>query len=95
MLSEKAAEIFLKARTLDLETRAEFVTNQCGSSDELRSAVESLLAASNDSEAALESLTRALEEALPTRESSKHMAGRDLGRQEPTASLKYRAQEAA
>jgi len=51
--------------------------------------------ASNDSEAALESLTRALEEALPTRESSKHMAGRDLGRQEPTASLKYRAQEAA
>ena len=56
MLSEKAAEIFLKARTLDLKTRAEFVTNQCGNSDELRSAVESLLAASNDSEAYFQKL---------------------------------------
>ncbi len=57
MLSEQAADIFLKARTLDLETRAEFVTEACGDSEELRSAVESLLAASNDSEAYFQKLT--------------------------------------
>ncbi len=51
--------------------------------------------ASDDPEAALKSLTKALDDVLPTRESSKHMAGRDLGKQEPTASLKYHAQKAA
>lgn len=45
--------------------------------------------ASDDSEAALESLTHALKDVLPTRESAKHMAGRDLGQQKPTASLVY------
>ena len=30
-----------------------------------------------------------MEASLPDRQSSKHMAGRDLGRLEPTASLKY------
>ena len=44
--------------------------------------------ASNDPEAALEDI-------MPTRDSSKHMAGRYLGKQEPTASLKYHAQKAA
>ena len=57
MLSEQAADIFLKARTLDIETRAEYVTEACGDSKELRDAVESLLAASNDSEAYFEKLT--------------------------------------
>ncbi len=51
--------------------------------------------ASDDPEAALKSLTKALDDVLPARESSKHMAGRDLGKQEPTASLKYHAQKAA
>lgn len=51
--------------------------------------------ASNDPESALESLTKALGDVMPTRESSKHMAARDLGKQESTASLKYHAQRAA
>ena len=56
MISEQAADIFLKARTLDPGTRAEFVNQECGDSKELRRAVESLLAASNDSEAYFENL---------------------------------------
>ena len=51
--------------------------------------------ASNDPQAALESLTSALKKVLPTRDSSKHMSGRNLGRQESTASLRYHAQKAA
>ncbi len=31
-----------------------------------------------------------MERSLPDRASSKHLAGRDLGRMEPTLSLKYR-----
>lgn len=51
--------------------------------------------AANDPAVALEELTVALQESLPTRESGKHMVGRDLGRQEPTASLDYHAAKAA
>jgi len=53
-------------------------------------AVESIVTAEHPS-AALNSFTQALHEALPERESSKHMAGLDLGRMEPTASLSSRA----
>jgi len=45
-------------------------------------------------EKALIELTKALRDSLPTRQSSKHMAGRDLGRQEPTPSLIYCAKAA-
>lgn len=38
---------------------------------------------------ALEKFKTALEEALPERQSTKNLAGRDLGRLEPTPSLKY------
>jgi hypothetical protein len=38
---------------------------------------------------AFESFSKAVVEALPDRPSSKHMAGCDLGRQEPTESLMY------
>jgi hypothetical protein len=51
--------------------------------------------ASNDPQAELELLASALKKALPTSSSSKHMSGRSLGRQEPTASLRYHAQKAA
>lgn len=50
--------------------------------------------AADDPTTALEMLTEALHESLPTRVSRKHMAGRDLGRQEPTASLTYHAKAA-
>lgn len=43
----------------------------------------------------LEDLIRAIQKTLPTRDSSKHMAGLDLGRQEPTEALKYHARRAA
>jgi hypothetical protein len=45
---------------------------------------------SDDPRNAFESISRAILEALPNRPSSKHMAGCDLGRQEPTESLKYK-----
>lgn len=45
----------------------------------------------NDPVLALETLTQTLRNALPTRPSRKHLAGLDLGRQEPTHSLRYRA----
>lgn len=48
---------------------------------------------SDDKEAALKALTLALQETLPTRESSRHMAGRDLGRQEATDTLKAHAKK--
>ena len=38
-------------------------------------------------------LTESLEDCRPVRLSSKHMAGRELGRMMPTASLKYRLPE--
>ncbi|WP_101747374.1 hypothetical protein [Endozoicomonas acroporae] len=38
-------------------------------------------------------LTESLEDYRPVRISSKHMAGRELGRMMPTASLKYRLPE--
>lgn len=44
-----------------------------------------------DPNKALGRLTTALSECLPSRNSSKHMAGRDLDRQEVTESLKYHA----
>jgi hypothetical protein len=37
----------------------------------------------------LETLTQSLRDTLPERESKKHMVGLDLGRQEPTPSLRY------
>ncbi len=48
---------------------------------------------SGDPESSLESLTQALKNVLPVRESSRHMAGRDLGKQEPTESLKTHARK--
>ncbi len=45
----------------------------------------------NDPNAALESLITALHDSLPERDSSRHMAGRDLGRQEEIPSLKSHA----
>ena len=59
--------------------------------------VESLTEAMNevvtaeDPEMALKVFGSSLRATLPTRSSSKHMAGRDLGCQEPAQSLKYRA----
>lgn len=50
---------------------------------------------SDSPQAAFETLKQALQDCLPVRESKKHMVGRDLGRLEPTPSLKYRALEAA
>jgi len=50
--------------------------------------------AADDPAQALEALTEALDESLPTRDSRKHMAGRDLGRQDPTAALAYHAKAA-
>lgn len=48
---------------------------------------------SDDPDAELKALTLALEDMLPKRESSRHMAGRDLGRQDATDSLKSHAQK--
>ena len=42
----------------------------------------------------LERLTRAIQELVPLQSSAKHMCNRDLGRLEPTPSLRYRAREA-
>lgn len=56
MISERAAEIFLEARTLDPETRAEFINNACSGDNALLVAVNALLAASNESEAYFEQL---------------------------------------
>ncbi|TMO21337.1 transposase [Pseudoalteromonas sp. S4492] len=49
--------------------------------------------ASDNPKKALEELTQALIDVLPVRDSSRHMAGRDLGRQEPTESLKAHARK--
>lgn len=46
---------------------------------------------SDDPESSLKALTQALKDVLPVRDSSRHMAGRDLGKQEPTESLKTHA----
>ena len=46
---------------------------------------------SDNPEKALENLTEALKNATPVRDSSRHMAGRDLGKQESTESLKAHA----
>ena len=46
---------------------------------------------SPDPEESLEEMIKAIQKTLPTRDSSKHMAGLDLGRQEPTESLVYHA----
>ena len=56
MISDKAAEIFLEARTLNPETRAEFLAAACGDNAALRSEVESMLTASNESEAYFDEL---------------------------------------
>ncbi len=56
MISERAADIFLEARELDPDARAGFVADACGGDDELRAEVESLLAASDESESYFERL---------------------------------------
>lgn len=50
MISERAAEIFLEANTLDPETQAQFVTSSCGGDRKLLHEVNSLLEAANESE---------------------------------------------
>lgn len=50
MISERAAEIFLEANTLDSETRAQFVTNLCSGDPKLLNEVNTLLEAANESE---------------------------------------------
>ena len=49
------------------------------------------LIASGDPQRQLEKMAAALNERFDLKPSGKHMVGRDLGRQEPTPSLKYRA----
>ena len=55
-------------------------------------AVEAVVTA-DEPAAALADFSDALRDTLPERASSKHMAGRDLGRLEATESLRYRAAE--
>ena len=50
MISDRAAEIFLEAVTLDAETRAQFVTDMCGNEPQLLNEVNTLLEAANESE---------------------------------------------
>lgn len=45
----------------------------------------------NDPKAALNTLVTALQDSLPERDSSRHMAGRELGKQEAKSSLKSHA----
>lgn len=49
------------------------------------------LISANDPKQALAEFTHALKDCVPTRDSSKHMVGKDLGRQEASETLKYRA----
>ena len=56
MIRERAAEIFLEARTLDPETQAQFVSDICGGDSELAREVRALLAAADDSDAYFEQL---------------------------------------
>lgn len=50
MISERAANIFLEATSLDPETRAQFVTSSCGGDPHLLNEVNTLLEAANESE---------------------------------------------
>ncbi len=52
------------------------------------------VAMADDPEKALKSFTASLQSVVPVRSSSKHMAGRDLGSQEPSPFLIYRARAA-
>ncbi|WP_206679476.1 hypothetical protein, partial [Endozoicomonas acroporae] len=52
-----------------------------------------LVVESENPQEKLKKLTESLEDYRPLRISSKHMAGRELGRMMPTASLKYRLPE--
>ena len=56
--------------------------------------VRSVLAAENVADR-LEQLVAKVKPWFPLAPSGKHMSGRDLGRQEPTPSLKYRAAQVA
>ena len=56
MISDRASEIFLEARTLDPQTRAEYLRVACNDDQELREEVDSLLVASSESEAYFDSL---------------------------------------
>lgn len=49
--------------------------------------------ASDNPQESLDALAQALKDVTPVRDSSRHMAGRDLGKQEPTESLKAHARK--
>ena len=51
--------------------------------------IQSLLK-SEESQLVLEQLSKSIQEAIPLRSSSKHMSGRELGKLEPSSSLRYR-----
>lgn len=56
-ISERAEELFVQARTLDPETQAHFLSDACGTDARLLHEVNSLLAASNESEAYFDRLS--------------------------------------
>jgi hypothetical protein len=58
--------------------------------DSLLTIIRELVTADNPVEQ-LQRLTQRLEELFPLNPSAKHMANRDMGRLEPTPSLKYKA----
>ncbi|HNP35240.1 MAG TPA: serine/threonine-protein kinase [Woeseiaceae bacterium] len=58
MISEQAAEIFLKARTLDPATRIRYVTGACADDPTLLREVSLLLSGANESEAYFDGLAR-------------------------------------
>ena len=60
--------------------------------DALLDVVQTVVESENP-KAELECLAEALEDRRPIQESGKHMVGRELGRQSPTPSLKYRLPE--
>lgn len=61
--------------------------------ERMKAIVESIeyLVKSEESKSIVHELSSKIAEVIPRRHSSKHMSGRDLGRLEPTASLKYLA----
>ena len=61
--------------------------------DSLLNTIQDVMKAT-DPQKAFTELTTILKDCLPTRNSSKHMAGRDLGCQSAAESLKYQAQAA-
>jgi serine/threonine-protein kinase len=56
VISERAAQIFVEARTLDPDTQAQFVSDTCGADSALAREVNALLAVADDSDAYFEQL---------------------------------------